>query len=96
MKFPGIVLLFILISCKRENIYYYADKKPIKDSTVIRFVDDELKKLKINPEEKNLEVYTVLDSVSYKSKVYVLYLHFGSCCYKSEEKRIQGYSFGNV
>ena len=69
MKFPGIVLLFILISCKKENIYYYADKKPIKDSTVIRFVDDELKKLKINPEEKNLEVYTVLDSVSYKSNV---------------------------
>lgn len=69
MKFLGIVLLLILISCKKENIYYYADKKPIKDSIVIRFIDDELKKLKINPEEKNLEVFTVLDSASYKSNV---------------------------
>ncbi|GEN75853.1 hypothetical protein [Chryseobacterium hagamense] len=67
MKFLGIVLLLILISCKKENIYYYADKKPIKDSTVIRFIDDELEKLKIDPEEKNLEVYTALDSASYKN-----------------------------
>jgi len=69
MKFLQIVLLLFLISCRKENIYYYADKKPIKDSTVIRFVDAELEKLKINPEEKNLEIYTVLDSASYKNNL---------------------------
>lgn len=69
MKSLQILLLFIFISCKKENTYYYADKKPIKDSTVIRFIDDELEKLNINPEEKNIEVYTVLDSASYKNNV---------------------------
>jgi hypothetical protein len=69
MKFSRIVLLFILVSCGKENRYYYADKTQIKDSTVIRFVDDELGKLKINPEEKNLEVYTVLHSASYKNNL---------------------------
>lgn len=69
MKCLPIVLVLILISCRKENIYYYADKQPIKDSTVIRFVDDELEKLKINPEEKNLEIYTVLDSVSYRNNI---------------------------
>ncbi len=69
MKFLQIVLLLFLISCRKENVYLYADKKPIKDSTVIRFVDAELEKLKINPKEKNLEIYTVLDSSSYKNNV---------------------------
>ncbi|MGO4708015.1 hypothetical protein AB4Y90_02640 [Chryseobacterium sp. 2TAF14] len=67
MKFLQlIILLFILISCKKENIYYYSNNIQIKDSTVIRFVDEELERLKINTEEKNLKIYTTLDSTSYK------------------------------
>ncbi|MEG1590738.1 hypothetical protein [Chryseobacterium sp.] len=63
------ILLFILFSCKKENIYYYSDNKTIKDSTVIRFVDEELEKLKIDTKEKNLKIYTTLDSTSYKSNL---------------------------
>lgn len=63
------ILFFILISCKKENIYYYSDNKPIKDSTVIRFIDEELEKLKINRQEKNLKIYTTLDSTSYKTNL---------------------------
>lgn len=65
-SFQLFILLFIFISCKKENIYYYSDSKQIKDSTVISFVDDELQKLKINTQEKNLKIYTTLDSTSYK------------------------------
>lgn len=64
-----VILIFILISCKKENIYYYADHKQIKDSTVIRFVDEELEKLKINTKEKKLKIYTTLDSTSYKNNL---------------------------
>lgn len=64
--FQLFILLFILISCKKENIYYYSDNTPIKDSTVIRFVDEELEKLKINIDAKNLKIYTTLDSTSYR------------------------------
>lgn len=64
-----VILIFILISCKKENIYYYADHKQIKDSTVIRFVDEELEKLKINTQEKKLKIYTTLDSTSYKNNL---------------------------
>lgn len=67
--FQLFILLFIFISCKKENIYYYSDSKQIKDSTVIRFVDDELLKLKINTQEKNLKIYTTLDSTSYKTNL---------------------------
>ena len=67
--FQLFILLFILFSCKKENIYYYSDNKPIKDSTVIRFVDEELEKLKINRQEKNLKIYTTLDSTSYKTNL---------------------------
>lgn len=64
-----VILIFILVSCKKENIYYYADHKQIKDSTVIRFVDQELEKLKIDTKEKNLKIYTTLDSTSYKNNL---------------------------
>ncbi|MFL9835171.1 hypothetical protein [Chryseobacterium terrae] len=67
--FQLFILLFILISCKKENIYYYSDNTPIKDSTVIRFVDEELEKLKINIDVKNLKIYTTLDSTSYKTNL---------------------------
>jgi hypothetical protein len=67
--FQLFILLFILISCKKENIYYYSDNKPIKDNTVIRFVDEELKELDINKEDKNLKIYTTLDSTSYKTSL---------------------------
>ncbi|WP_139421715.1 hypothetical protein [Chryseobacterium mulctrae] len=67
--FQLAILLFILFSCKKENIYYYSDNKTIKDSTVIRFVDEELEKLKIDTKEKNLKIYTTLDSTSYKSNL---------------------------
>ncbi|PZU26414.1 MAG: hypothetical protein DI622_00845 [Chryseobacterium sp.] len=68
MKFLQLViLLIILTSCKKENIYYYSDNKQIKDSTVIRFIDEELKK--INTKEKNLKIYTTLDSTSYKNNL---------------------------
>lgn len=67
--FQLFILVFVLISCKKENIYYYSDNKPIKDSTIIRFVDEELKKLKININEKNLKIYTTLDSTSYKTNL---------------------------
>lgn len=68
-SFRLFILLFIFISCKKENIYYYSDNKQIKDSTVIRFIDDELIKLKINTQEKNLKIYTTLDSTSYKTNL---------------------------
>lgn len=64
-----VILIFILVSCKKENIYYYADHKQIKDSAVIRFVDEELEKLKINTKEKDLKIYTTLDSTSYKNNL---------------------------
>jgi len=67
--FQLAILFFILFSCKKENIYYYSDNKTIKDSTVIRFVDEELEKLKIDTKEKNLKIYTTLDSTSYKSNL---------------------------
>ena len=68
-SFQLFIVLFILISCKKENIYYYSDNKQIKDSTVIRFIDDELIRLKINTQEKNLKIYTTLDSTSYKTNL---------------------------
>lgn len=63
------IFLFALISCKKENIYYYSDNKPIKNSTTIRFIDEELDKLNVNTKEKNLRIYTTLDSTSYKSNL---------------------------
>ncbi|MCS4303690.1 hypothetical protein [Chryseobacterium sp. BIGb0232] len=63
------LLICILVSCKKENIYYYTNNKEIKDSTVIRFVDTELKKLDIDPKKGNLKIYTTLDSVSYKTNL---------------------------
>ncbi|MGE8433700.1 hypothetical protein [Chryseobacterium joostei] len=63
------ILICILVSCKKENIYYYANNKEIKDSTVIRFVDVELKKLNIDPKKKNLKIHTTLDSVSYQTNL---------------------------
>jgi len=68
-SFQLFILLFIFISCKKENVYYYSDNKQIKDSTVIRFADEELLKLKINTQEKNLKIYTTLDSTSYKTNL---------------------------
>jgi hypothetical protein len=68
-SFQLLIVLFIFISCKKENIYYYSDNKQIKDSTVIRFIDDELIRLKINTQEKNLKIYTTLDSTSYKTNL---------------------------
>ena len=68
-SFQLFFVLFIFISCKKENIYYYSDNKQIKDSTVIRFIDDELIRLKINTQEKNLKIYTTLDSTSYKTNL---------------------------
>ena len=65
-NFKVFILLFVLISCKKENIYYYSDHKQIKDSTVIRFVNEELDKLNISSKEKNFKIYTTLDSTSYK------------------------------
>ncbi len=67
--FQLFILLFIIISCKKENIYYYSNKKPIKDSTVIRFVNTELQRLKIDTKQKNLEIHTTLDSTSYKTNL---------------------------
>lgn len=67
--FQLLILVFVLISCKKENIYYYSDNKPIKDSTVIRFVNEELEKLKINTNKKNLKIYTTLDSTSYQTNL---------------------------
>ncbi|MEJ5103551.1 hypothetical protein [Chryseobacterium sp. MYb328] len=63
------LLICILVSCKKENIYYYTNNKEIKDSTVIRFVDTELKKLDVDPKKGNLKIYTTLDSVSYKTNL---------------------------
>ncbi|MEG0927647.1 hypothetical protein [Chryseobacterium sp.] len=63
------ILICILVSCKKENIYYYVNNKEIKDSTVIRFVDTELKKLDIDPKKKNLKIHTTLDSVSYQTNL---------------------------
>ena len=62
-NFKVFILLFVLISCKKENIYYYSDHKQIKDSTVIRFVNEELDKLNISSKEKNFKIYTTLERV---------------------------------
>lgn len=67
--FQLFILLFILFSCKKENVYYYSNDKQIKDSTVIRFVDEELEKLSIDIKEKNLKIHTTLDSTSYKTNL---------------------------
>lgn len=63
------IICLILFSCKKENNYYYSNNKQIKDSTVIRFVDEELQKLNIKTLGKNLKIYTTLDSISYKSNL---------------------------
>ncbi|WP_312074764.1 hypothetical protein [Chryseobacterium sp.] len=85
-----IICLF-LFSCKKENIYYYSNNKQIKDSTVIRFVDEELEKLNIKTVDKNLKIFTTLDSTSYKSnldsirnKIFEKSLHYNL---KPEDKK---------
>lgn len=59
----------MIISCQKENAYYYSDNRQIKDSTVIRFVEKEVQKVKIDPKENNLKIYTTLDSTSYKNNL---------------------------
>lgn len=67
--FKLFIVLFILTSCKKENIYYYSNNTPIKDSVVIRFVEKELQKININTLDKNLKIHTTLDSISYKPNI---------------------------
>ena len=69
MKILYLFILLLIISCQKENVYYYSDDKQIKDSTVIRFVEKEMQKLKIDSKEKNLKIYTTLDSTSYKNNL---------------------------
>ncbi|WBX99318.1 hypothetical protein [Chryseobacterium gambrini] len=69
MKILWFFILLLIISCQKENVYYYSDNRPIKDSTVIRFVEREMQTLKIDSKEKNLKIFTTLDSISYKNNL---------------------------
>ncbi|MFY7844153.1 hypothetical protein [Chryseobacterium gambrini] len=69
MKILWFFILLLIISCQKENVYYYSDNRPIKDSTVIRFVEREMQTLKIDSKEKNLKILTTLDSISYKNNL---------------------------